>query len=993
MSWRDPLPAACWSVERAERALPTEAESPSDGVFLATHSPLPIFQLPNALADQGTAVTEGEVLEAILAPGDLPIVPVLGPSGSGKSHLVRWLRHRLEADRPDDLVVVFVPKLAMSLKGIALEIIRAGEGPDFDALEAEVRGANQELTEEKAVLGLRSALANLIQTDGAEPHHEDDGDVAELRAFLAQHLPALLNDAATGPTLFRDGAPIHRLALENLQGRSGEDKERAFAFEPEDLDLSLADIAQAGESARTVLHQLAGQPVTRELAASMLNEQLEPAIASVFGIKGTTITDIFLRLRKHFYDRGQRLLLLIEDFSIFQGIQRGVLDAITIIPGEKDELCELRTVMAVTTGYFRDSLPDTVRTRTHRVFDLTTHGRAAAPVDRFVAAYLNAARMEASELDGYTGQGSPPNACVSCPVREQCHDAFGEVDGIGLFPMNASLVEATAAALGGGFVARTYLNQVLKPLLVADAGPIEREEFPSTRFVEANRGINAQLVDAAIRVASANPDDAANDGRRASVVQYYTRVDDGHKVFPSETVYRAFGMAPPPGDIVTPTPPPPPPPVNGGDGDPTPPPPPPPPPPPGASDALVARLETWVLTGEIPQADRNRVLDLVIDAVSPLLGLPDGSGGPLLWRSDAGLSPKLTPEFVALEGTAPAREPGRVVIPCNDTTVIAIGHLARFRESGSWRSVGGSSARRAVDRVLEQIAADVRRLILRREELSVALPHVLSTLRAAAWTMMPNDALDAEPADLVSLLLAPAGEPPAGSGAEATRLAAGTRDGVRQKQMVDLVLRTVGYSQGLALPSVVDAAMVLDALDAAPTLPDPERVPASVATYAKLVGQVLSPKQLQARIDGLRAALPDLSVVGDDVDGLVRDLSQSLTTLQQAGKLGAAIVALSDLPTRMKDPASTIARLRSFSDLVEGLDASLTQDALRALSDAGSLEAAHELATWISDCEKVLLAIERLSTDEGSTSSPLDTALSHLEGALQELADVMEVAR
>jgi hypothetical protein len=988
MSWREPLPAACWSAERAERALPTEAESPSDGVFLATHSPLPIFALPNALADQGTAITEEEVLEAILAPGDLPIVPVLGPSGSGKSHLVRWLRHRLEADRPDDLVVVFVPKLAMSLKGIALEIIRAGEGPEFDALEAEVRGANQELTEEKAVLGLRSALANLIQTDGAEPHHGDDGDIAELRAFLAQNLPALLNDAATGPTLFRDGAPIHRLALENLHGRSGEDKERAFAFEPEDLDLSLADIAQAGESARTVLHQLAGQPVTRELAATMLNEQLEPAIASVFGIKGTTITDIFLRLRKHFYDHGQRLLLLIEDFSIFQRIQRGVLDAITIIPGEKDELCELRTVMAVTTGYFRDSLPDTVRTRTHRVFDLTTHGRAAAPVDRFVAAYLNAARMEASELDGYTGQGSPPNACVSCPVREQCHDAFGEVDGIGLFPMNASLVEATAAALGGGFVARTYLNQVLKPLLVTDAGPIERREFPSTRFVEANRGINAHLVGAAIRVASANPHDAANDGRRASVVQLYTRVDDGRTVFPSETVYRAFGMESPPGDIVTP-PQLPPPPVNGGVDDP----PPPPPPPPGASDALIARLETWVLTGEIPQADRTRVLDLVIDAVSPRLGLPDGSGGPLLWRSDAGLSPKLTPEFVALEGTAPAKEPGRVVIPCNDTTVIAIGHLARFRESGSWRSAGGSSARRAADLVIEQIAADVRRLILRREELSAALPHVLSTLRAAAWTMTPRDALDAEPADLVPLLLAPAGDPPAGSGAEATRLAAGTREGVRPKQLVDLVLRTVGYSQGSALPSVVDAAMVLEALDAAPTLPDPERVPASVATYAKLVGQVLSPKQLQARIDGLRATLPDLSIVGDDVDELVRNLSQSLTTLQQAGKLGAAIVALSDLPTRMKDPASTIARLRSFSELVDGLDASHTQDALRALTDAGSLEAAHELATWISDCEKILLAIERLATDESSTSSPLDTALSHLEGALQDLADVMEVVR
>ena len=991
MSWREKLPASCWTTDQAERALPTEAESPSDGIFLATHAPLPIYQLTNAMADEGTLVGEEDVLAAVLAPGDLPIVPVLGPSGSGKSHLVRWLRHRLEVERPDDLVVVFVPKFAMSLKGIALEIIRAGDGPEFESLAAEVRGATQDLTDQMAVLSLRSALANLVQTEGVAAHPDEDADTASIRGFLAEHMPNLLNDGVAGPPLFKDGAPIHRLAMENLRGRQGEDKERAFTFAATDLEISLADIGQAGASAQLILAQLAANPQMRELAATMLNEQLEPAISSVFGIKGATITDIFLRLRKHFHHRGQRLLLLIEDFSIFQGIQRGVLDAITVIPGEKDELCSLRTVMAVTTGYFRESLPDTVRTRTHCVFDLTPRDTEANNIGRFVAGYLNAARLEGTALQGFKGDTAPPNACDRCPVRETCHGAFGEVDGVGLFPLTAHLVDQTSRNLGAGFIARTYLNQVLKPLLVNEAASIDRAEFPSERFANAHRRINATLVTADVRLRSANPDDAQNDERRARTVQLYTTLAGERPAWPTETVYRAFGMAPPaqplPSAVEIDVPPDEGSPPAGKDRLPT-------LKPAKAADstrALTKSIENWGSTGQITQSDRTAVVDLVLGAVIPRLGLIEGSGGPVAWRADSDVQPTLTREFVALAETAPAQLPGRVIISRSDSTVRALSLLAQFRALGSWQAVGGGEPRRLAEIELEKIVASANELIVRRNEMEAALPHVAAALRASAWVFRPAQALDATAQDLLKLMLAP---PALADSAtpEARRLEAGAK-GSKHRNLVTQALRTVGYSQGDTEPAVIDAAMLLDALYEAPELPDTTKLQKPIDDYAKLLNTILGAKQVQEKIIRMRTVLPDVSVVGDDVDALIRDLDQALTTLKQAGKLSAAAVNLSNVAARLKDPASKLERIQRFSEAVAALEPSDTLGALRALGDGDIASEADEVATWIKDCDTVLGAVERLDKDGASAGSPLVRALAKLETAVADLVEEQEEAR
>src|SRR3546814_13315997 len=71
----------------------------------------------------------------------------------------------------------------------------------------------------------------------------------------------------------------------------------------------------------------------------------------------------------------------------------------------------------------------------------------------FAARYLAAVRAGGAPLDVWRERRReeaslpPPNRCDDCSVREGCHQTFGEVEGIGLFPFTADSLDRFFAAL------------------------------------------------------------------------------------------------------------------------------------------------------------------------------------------------------------------------------------------------------------------------------------------------------------------------------------------------------------------------------------------------------------------------------------------------------------------------------------------------------------------------------------------------------------------
>ena len=169
---------------------------------------------------------------------------------------------------------------------------------------------------------------------------------------------------------------------------------------------------------------ITGNPQLQKAAAELLTEALSRAVQEVFGMGGRQLQEAMLTIREEYLRQGKEIILLIEDFAVIQGVQRDLLDAL-IEAGVRDGkqvLAPVRTLMAVTTGYY-ERLAETVITRvqsaTPYVYDLDvsfdTSEQGRADTIEFVGRYMNAARLgtEVLEESGVAQGERVPNKCDS----------------------------------------------------------------------------------------------------------------------------------------------------------------------------------------------------------------------------------------------------------------------------------------------------------------------------------------------------------------------------------------------------------------------------------------------------------------------------------------------------------------------------------------------------------------------------------------------------
>src|ERR1700735_1743491 len=104
----------CWEPAVSEGALNTEAVVASPAVFVATHTPLRIRRAQ--IRGRSLTLMEGTTDEnAVLSDflnrkpdtGTL-LMPIVGDTGTGKSHLVRWVRNNIP--QCDDQCVIYLEK-------------------------------------------------------------------------------------------------------------------------------------------------------------------------------------------------------------------------------------------------------------------------------------------------------------------------------------------------------------------------------------------------------------------------------------------------------------------------------------------------------------------------------------------------------------------------------------------------------------------------------------------------------------------------------------------------------------------------------------------------------------------------------------------------------------------------------------------------------------------------------------------------------------------
>jgi hypothetical protein len=969
VSWRGTLPAACWNANEASAIIPVEAESTSNGVFLATHSTIPITQRDQVDSARGGAVVDEQALLRAVQeqPADEPIIPILGKSGKGKSHLVRWLRTHLETT--DSTRLIFVPKHRMSLRGILELILEHATGDRADELRAKVATAVDAAADEKtAQLKLRNALAVNIET--RENRSDGSAEEIELRAYLAsaEGLPALFGDDVFRSRLLDQNGPIARLVREKLSGKGDEDKEDAFGFTADDLNLSVDDVNRAGQAAREVAGALTSEPSFRELAARMINEQLGPSVSEVFGIGGDDLKQILTDVRVEMGKQGLELLVLIEDFSIFQGIQGGLIDAITLISTETQKLCPMRVVMAVTTGYFVNQMPETVYTRTHRVFDLDLPGGIEASFEPagFASRYLNAVRIGAADLDAAHARGDElPNACEQCPVNAACHASFGQVDGYGLFPFNPAALDRAISSQSsdGSFVARNVLTRVLRPVLHRDQAEIEHGRFPSEGFAtEFRTGADDRLANIEDQMKLRSPGDEELSERRVRLVRFWGSGTGAENLAP--TIHAAFDIAPvdsleeaateTPAPVPTSTPGPAPVPA-------------PAPQPTAAEPSLVKAVDRWLATESIRMSDLNELRNIVFHAVRSRLAFEDGYGGDSLWGNDKALAPGFEAKMVEFNQAKLAS----AVLPIDQSKaddMRALRALAWAHHKGSWAEVpDGEKLQRLAETRVDHWVTNVAGALLPpdRPEDDFELARLVEVLLNIARALGIADAFKSDAASKVRALFAPAPSRPdpeqrpglralhsflvdgAGTGSNMTR--------VSRSQLQQRLLRHASYSQGAGKPLALDLSKVTKVIRSGEAgVPWPESTPDLIKTSVSTVEARL------ASIDALREEaanlVPDLSDLGGDLTDVAADLLALVNERTAAGALGGISPANLQAAAKAVKPGDQRKVETAFAELNRWDQ--LTKDERLQILNGDWDEPARRVSAWLNLASQAVRLLE-----------------------------------
>lgn len=490
----------CWEPAIVSRTVATEAVSPSDSVFLATHTPLKIRRRLriDAAGSAETSIDESRLIKEFL--GTPPkegvlVAPVLGESGSGKSHLVRWAAANIKPG--PNRHVIYLPKTHTSLRDVVTGLLLGRTGGVFDEIRAQMdrlgEGVSQDSLQRRILDELAEALTTATTSDPfAKPLVGGKG------------LAVLMHDNLFRDHMLRPGAFISRRAEHAIKGRGQDDTDVPLELTLEDLPLDIVNVAglsigEASAVAQKLFKQLVANTKIQEAAVRLLNENLDIAVMRAAHLGVGDIHRAFLELRKELV--GQEMILLVEDFALIQGVRRDLLDAIIeagVVKGVQ-EYATVRTLMAVTTGYYRQ-LDETFRTRAEAsspVYELDVRLTGDGSVSNdatigFVAKYLNVARLGEENL---RAAGNVVNACETCAFRDECHAGFGaSAEGYGLYPYNGdAVIRAVAAAAldehPDSFSPRAVLARAVRGVLIDQADDLAHGRFPGPAF---NRDLPAK---------------------------------------------------------------------------------------------------------------------------------------------------------------------------------------------------------------------------------------------------------------------------------------------------------------------------------------------------------------------------------------------------------------------------------------------------------------------------------------------------------------------
>lgn len=473
----------CWTDANLEATVRTVAAMADESAsrFLATHAPMSHVRV----GDSEHTLTDVKVFEHIARLSAREnVVLVHGAPGTGKSHLINWVKlrydHALKTEQLTDVLPVLVRRRTGSLKDALEQLVEQLPNRFHKYLEP-VQSAIDRISEREA----RKKLATELHLE-LGVRWEEAGRQPLPRTI--RHLAEAFHAEGFGAWLCREGGVIDRNIQQLISPSEVLDRESFPPFTADEFRIDNPQQRSHGlntANVRRLIDEFAEEPESAEQAARLCNESLRSALRELTGLGNAALSTILRSIRQDLRKENKRLVLLIEDVSTLSVLDDEVVNAVE--PQDDASLCDITSVLGMTEQAYK-RLRDNQYQRvagSGLILSFPNDATAAfwadknAEIDRFIARYLNASRLPESQValiadHRRLGGDVSVSACDDCPVKEACHAAFGSValrdTVVGLFPFRPGtapylLNHLDETQTGVRPTQRGLLDHVTKPVM------------------------------------------------------------------------------------------------------------------------------------------------------------------------------------------------------------------------------------------------------------------------------------------------------------------------------------------------------------------------------------------------------------------------------------------------------------------------------------------------------------------------------------------------
>lgn len=434
------------ALERLKKVVQTEATTPMLGDFLLTHVPFDNLYLENK-----KAISENELLENILLknPEEHKFIMVQGGNGSGKSHLIRWLKEKYLTNIDSSKeAVLLISRAHNTLQDALTQLLEADIFPE-EIKQNElkhIKNAKSDITGEEL-----NKTINFNFTLEVEADENKSTDMLDLRT--RKWLSTYLKDGyIQSEFLLKANGPIERIRakIENTSDDTVNYNEDPM-FTADDFNISIQQIRQKlnisdGRAADYTIRLAEKFADTRrgfelrQKVADYLNTKVSNVIQRSMKLQTADFKKLFASLRKTLKEKNINLTLFVEDINSFTGIDEALMEVLLTdhsAEGNHD-FCRIISVVGSTNAFYRDKLNASIKERikTNIYIEESSVLGDKEKLAKFAAKYINAINLSESQITDWINSGANDESMpiFISPYKWAEVDCYGST--LSIFPFN-----------------------------------------------------------------------------------------------------------------------------------------------------------------------------------------------------------------------------------------------------------------------------------------------------------------------------------------------------------------------------------------------------------------------------------------------------------------------------------------------------------------------------------------------------------------------------